>query len=120
MVKTLKVGNGKHYLKIVAVKGGFNVNFFEIQKSFTGFNELTIDKLNVYPNPVSNKIVIKKVGFEYNKVKIIDIAGKIVMHKSTPYKQEFHLPIHLANGMYTVKISNKNDSQIKKIVVENK
>lgn len=119
VVKTIKIDQGKHYFKIVAVTGGFNINYFNIQQSFTGMNELNIDNLQIYPNPVSNQLVIKSTNFRYDKVEIFDLMGKTVMSKSTPYVPELQLPVSLTNGVYVLKISNGQDYQEKIILFNN-
>jgi poly(3-hydroxybutyrate) depolymerase len=119
VVKTITVGKGKHYLKIFATTGGFNINYFNIQQNFTGINELNTDNLRVYPNPASNHIVIKSTSFRYDKIEIFDMMGKAVMSKSIPYVPELQLPVSLTNGVYILKISNGQDHQEKNIVIFN-
>ena len=119
VVKNITLGVGKHYLKIKVVTGGFNLNYFDIQKEFVSINNLNINNITIFPNPASSKIVIKSNGFEYNKVEIIDLAGKTVISKSIPYEREYHLPISLTDGIYTVKISNGITSKIQNIIIKN-
>lgn len=117
VVKTIKIEQGKHYFKIVAVTGGFNINYFNIQQSFTGINELNIDKVVIYPNPASNQVVIKSSGFQYDKVDVIDYMGKTVLSRSQLFEPELKLPLSLANGVYIVKISKGLESKEKRIVI---
>ena len=51
VIKTIKVAPGKHYLKFVATSGGFNINYFRIQKDFTDVNDLKVNNVAIYPNP---------------------------------------------------------------------
>lgn len=117
VVKPIKIDQGKHYLKIVAVTGGFNINYFDIQKSFTGVSDLNIYRIGIYPNPASNQVVIQSTNFRYDSVEIFDMMGKTVMSKSIPYVPELHLPVSLTNGVYIVKISNGQEFQEKRIVI---
>lgn len=117
VVKTIKIDQGKHYLKILAVTGGFNINYFDIQKSFTGVSDLNIYRIGIYPNPASNQVVIQSTNFRYDSVEIFDMMGKTVMSKSIPYVPELHLPVSLTNGVYIVKISNGQEFQEKRIVI---
>jgi len=78
---------------------------------------LNNDDIKVYPNPVSNEMIIRSVDFRFNKVEIIDIMGNTVLLKLTVYKSELHMPVNLSNGMYIVKISNEKQSQLKKIII---
>jgi hypothetical protein len=118
-VKDISIDKGKHYFKIVVVTGGFNINYFDIQEEFVSINDINIDNITIFPNPASSKIVIKSTGFLYNKVEIIDMAGKTVLSKSTPYEPQLQLPVSLSNGVYSVKISNATDSKVKNIVIKN-
>jgi len=117
VVKTIKIDQGKHYFKLVAVTGGFNINYFNVQKVLTDINSLKIDDIIIFPNPASNHIVIKSSGFQYNKVEVIEYLGKIVLSKSVQYEPELNLPISLTNGAYIVKISNGLKYQEKRIII---
>lgn len=120
VVKEITVPKGKHYLKLFTVTGGYNINYFEIQKEFSGVIERNPDNVMIYPNPASNKIVIKSADFRYNKVEIIDTKGKTLMSRTIPYEPEFHLPVSLTNGVYILKISNEKEHQLIKIIIDNK
>jgi hypothetical protein len=117
VVKNITINQGKHYLKIVATNGGFNINYYDI-KIETGIRMINNDKIIVYPNPVSNEIIIRSADFRYNKVEIIDIMGNTVLHRLTAYESELHIPVSLSNGMYILKISNDKQFQLKKIVIK--
>ena len=120
VIKTIKVAPGKHYLKFVATSGGFNINYFRIQKDFTDVNDLKVNNVAIYPNPVSNNLVIRSNDFEYNKIEIIDVLGKTVLSKSVQFESELNFPVSLMNGSYIVRVSNEKQSQQKNIIVENK
>jgi hypothetical protein len=77
------------------------------------------DIITIYPNPVSKEIFIKSGGFQYNKVEIIDMMGKMVLSRLTAHEPELHIPVNLPNGMYIVKISNGNQFQLKRIIIDN-
>jgi len=117
VVKTIKIDQGKHYFKIIAVTGGFNFNFFDFEKSFTGVNELNVDGIKIYPSQTSNFVVINSTSFRYDKVEIFDMTGKVVMSKSIPYQPELQLPVSFSNGVFIVKISNRQDHYEKRIVI---
>lgn len=117
VVNTIKIEQGKHYFKIVAVTGGFNINYFNVQKVLTDISALKIDNIIIFPNPASNHIVIKSSGFQYNKVEVIEYLGKIVLSRSVLYEPELRIPISLKNGAYIVKISNGLKYQEKRIII---
>jgi len=119
VTKNITIGVGKHYLKVVAASGGFNINYSEIKKSATGIGEINDDIIKIYPNPVSKEMIISSTNFQYNKVEIIDIMGKTVLNRLTTHEPELHIPLNLPNGMYIVKISNGKQFQLKRFIIEN-
>jgi poly(3-hydroxybutyrate) depolymerase len=105
---SIPIPRGKHYLKIVVVNGGFNINYFEVQESFESVKEINgMDNVLIYPNPASNSIVIKSPEFQYDQVEILDITGKSVYKDFVTYLPELHLTVKLNNGVYLLKISNR-------------
>jgi hypothetical protein len=120
VVKDIVIPEGKHYLKFLTVSGGFNINYFEIYKEVvSSLNGPVTDNVSVYPNPASNKIMIRSDGFQYNKVEIINTMGTTVMSRSIVYEPELHLPVSLTNGIYILKLSNGKDYHLKNIVINN-
>lgn len=117
--KNIKIPKGKHYLKLVASVGGFNINYFEINNLTTGINEIHNDELTIFPNPISSEMIIQSQNFQYNKIEVIDILGKSVLIKAITYEPELHLPVNLLKGMYIVKFSNEKQVQFKRIIVDN-
>jgi hypothetical protein len=120
VVKDISITTGKHYLKAVATKGGFNFNYMNIYKIPTSIEKVTEANTTIYPNPVSNEITISSVGFKYNKIEIFDALGKMVISKETDEKPVFHLPVSLPDGMYFLKISAEKQYLIKKFMIVNK
>ncbi len=118
VVDNITIAPGKYYLKLVAATGGFNINYFEIQKP-TGISGLNNNIVTIYPNPVSDKIIIKSEDFKYDKIEIINMLGNTVLNTSIAYEKELHIPVDLLNGVYIIKISNENDVQLKRIIVDN-
>jgi hypothetical protein len=110
---------GKHYLKLYATKGGFDINYLEFRSKTTGVKEVNSGQIKVYPNPVSRELYIESVWFKYNKVEIIDIMGKTVLSRLTAHEPVLHIPVDLPNGTYIVKISNGKQFQLKRIIIEN-
>lgn len=109
---------GKHYIKMVAKVGGFNINYFDIHEDKTGIDNVNTGSVKIFPNPANNKISIQSSDFSYNKVEIINMAGSAVQTYLTD-GQEIQLPLNLENGVYFVKLSNNNRYLLEKIVVTN-
>jgi len=114
------IAPGKHYLKIVATKSGFNFNYMDIQVKFTGIVKVFGANVTIYPNPVSNELNISTDEFQYNKVEIFDALGRMVNSKLTTGEPVLRVPVHLSDGIYLVKISNAKQYQLKKFIVANK
>ncbi len=120
IVGDLTIDPGNYYFKLVATNGGFNINYFQIKNIGTGISKVNDDIITIYPNPVSNEMIIISGNFRHNKVEIIDIMGNIVLSRSTAdYGSEIHFPVNLPDGMYIVKFSNEKQVQQKKIIIDN-
>lgn len=120
VAKSISIAPGKHYLKVVATKAGFNLNYMDMQAVQTGIREVAETNITICPNPVSNKMIISSINFHHNKIEIFDVNGNLVISKVTAGESVLHVPVHLSDGMYFVKISNETNYQLKKIVVANK
>ncbi len=120
VVDDIKINPGKHYLKVVARTGGFNINYIIIEPvAETGISKINDDQINIYPNPVSNEMIIRFADFNHDKVEIIDIIGNMVLSRLTANEPELHIPVSLSNGLYFVKISNDRQFQIIRIIIKN-
>ncbi|MDR7210697.1 carbohydrate-binding protein [Flavobacterium piscis] len=120
VVSNITISQGKHYLKVVATKAGFNFNYMDIQAVKLDVNKVTAAAVSVYPNPVSNELIVNSADFHFDKIEIFDALGRLVMSKTVTKEPVLHIPIHLSNGLYFVKISNNSQHQLKKIIVVNK
>jgi len=116
----INMSQGKHYLKVVATKSGFNFNYMDIQEIKTGINNVTDNKVTIYPNPISNEMIINSFDFQHNKIEIFDVMGKLLSYKATAGESVLRIPVDLSDGVYFVKISNETQCQLKKFMVINK
>ena len=75
-----------------------------------GIEEFSNMKVNIYPNPAKNKVMIKSNDiFNY---KIIDLSGEIVMsgdNNTSAIEVDID---HLNSGVYFVKINNKENYKL--------
>lgn len=117
VVKKITIPEGRHYLKFLVATGGFNINYFEIKEPKVGINQKSIETIRIFPNPVTDKMVISSTNFQYNKIEIFDVMGKTVYSKQLTYEPEFQLPIDLPNGVYAVKLSNQKEQISSRIVI---
>jgi hypothetical protein len=113
----ITINAGKHYLKVVASKGGYNMNYIDIA-SATGLDEVSDNSLTVYPNPVVDRMSIRSSNFNYDKVEILNSLG-VVVYADRPanFEQESQISVNLPNGIYFVRISKGNQNRITKMVV---
>jgi len=119
VVKDISISHGKHYLKLIATKAGFNINYMDVELP-TGIRKVTEANANIYPNPVSDEMIINSGGFQPNKIEVFDVMGNMVISRVAVGEPVLHVPVHLPNGMYLVKISNETQHQLKEIMIVNK
>lgn len=82
------------------------------------------EKLNVYPNPASDKLTISidQIGNSNNQVMIYDVLGKqlkkIEFVSTINDANKIEIDVReLSNGTYFVKISSANETATKKIII---
>jgi hypothetical protein len=119
VVADISITQGKHYLKVVATKAGFNLNYIDIQGLSSGLRELTRADITIYPNPAWNEMTISSVDFRHNKIEVYNTLGGLVMSKATAGEPVLRIPINLFNGIYFVKICNDKQYLLKKLMVAN-
>lgn len=117
VVKDISIPKGKHYFKMVTVNGGFNINYFIIDKEFVSVKQVNFDNVSIFPNPASNSITIKSPNFKYNRIEITDTMGRIVMKKMVNYAPELMLSLNLKRGDYLVKLSSDESVYHQKITI---
>jgi lysophospholipase L1-like esterase len=120
IVKNISIPQSKHYLKIVATKGGFNINYMDIYGTVTGIRKSTESNIEIYPIPASDELTISSADFKPTQIDILDVTGNLIVSLSVTGEPVLHIPVHLPEGMYFVKVSNETKYQFKKIVISNK
>ncbi len=80
-------------------------------------NNLDKNKIEVFPNPVSDKLFLKtKYNLKNSKVEIYNTAGQIVKYGNLNSKQ---INVNnLEKGIYILKISNNNYNFYNKFIIE--
>ena len=85
-----------------------------VHQSLLGTEEVTLDSLQVFPNPTNDYIYIRALE-KVDKVEVYDLLGKLVLlNKQT---ERVNLS-SLSKGLYLVKIYSGEASQVKKIHVK--
>ncbi len=86
-----------------------SVGIKEIEPSF---------EFNYFPNPVSQKLNISFTQNDLYKISIIDITGRVV-YQTNGLLQKTEIDLSAFNqGIYSLKVENKNTSTTKKLIVE--
>lgn len=109
------------------IKAIDNVNYEDlnkgVQKKVSPENDLTVNDLNIYPNPNNGVFNLKFNLPEEGKiaVRIFDVNGKEVFSdKERKFKGEYNKEIDLTefgNGTYIISIEQNDKSTVKKIIV---
>ena len=101
---------------------GADTSYFGLAKLYhnenvSGVNEELVGKFNIYPNPAHNVINIEsEATFNYN-INVTDLTGKNILSKTTAGTTRIDVS-DLPMGMYLIKISDSQNSLVKKIVVK--
>ncbi len=77
--------------------------------------ESDLAKVNVYPNPASNRLFFNGITEETN-LTIYSVLGKEVL--SATISNDIYLDLNLLEGMYLLKLSSKGKTLTKKIVIQ--
>lgn len=119
VVFDMTIGHGKHYFKVVSGGNDFHINYIDFERNTTLIKEIKDEHVAIYPNPVSNEMIISSTVFRFNKVEIIDMSGQTVLSQVVARVPELHLRVNLPNGIYVVKISDGLHFQLRMIVIDN-
>jgi len=91
------------YLDNILVKSSETLSFI---------NQDIESDLQVFPNPTSNKLIIK-TSYDIDRIELYDILGKKVMENANTQKLNLNL---LSNGVYILQIYSGKTKLIKRIV----
>lgn len=92
--------------------------FVEKIWSTTSIDEVASNRIRVYPNPASDYLIIETESQEYTEGRLYTIEGKVILDFEVDGKLRLSVR-NLKSGIYFVRIVNKNDVFIEKIVVDN-
>jgi hypothetical protein len=89
---------------------------FKYTPDLSGLNDQSSSTLLVYPNPASHNISV--VG-NSSQIQIVDLLGNIVYQQNVSSTKEINsIDISdLANGIYWIKSSIKNETSIQKVIL---
>ncbi len=100
----------------------FSIVINNIVSHGLSINKVTLDKINIYPNPIKGSIIninLNKVLDSNIEITLYDINGRQVKKQkfSNTSKIIFKAPLSLS-GLYFLKINTAKESAIKKIIIK--
>lgn len=81
-----------------------------------GIEELSGNKISLYPNPTSDYVVLSSNGNGH--LTITDITGKVVYHASVNQTQQYFNIANLSKGIYMVQYTSNHNSFTQKLMIE--
>ncbi|MDB0027084.1 T9SS type A sorting domain-containing protein [Flavobacteriales bacterium] len=82
-----------------------------------GVNE-TLSNVNVYPNPTNGNVTIELGGLTDISIKVTNLIGEVIYEDHKISNSTYNLYIEEAAGLYFVEISNENNKEVVKLLVE--
>lgn len=110
---------GRQTLKLLATTGGYKLNWITFEKvKATGVGNITEKGLSIYLNPTNGELNIKSDTFYFNKVVMVDCAGKQVYSKNMFPAKLISFNPNLPKGIYILKLGNNSLVYNNKIVID--
>jgi hypothetical protein len=84
------------------------------------FNAGSDEKVEIYPNPATNKIIISfyRLLAGETRISIINISEQLMMHARFQNQKQFEMDVSiLRKGIYLVKIQTNAGIETKKLVI---
>jgi len=110
---------GKQKLKLLATKGGWNINWLRFESITSSIGEINSNdkELTIYPNPSSGEFRIEYGSFLFADVEVFDVNGKSVLNKlQHPLSQ----PISLLSspGVFVVRLKSGDNIMSAQLIIE--
>lgn len=100
-------------------KDGWMLDDFQLADWWEGIDDQRNNKaISIYPNPTKGEIsIVKNIGVANgNSIEIIDINGIIVLRQEI---QSSSLRLNLPDGLYFMKLSDKEHIYMSKLIIDN-
>src|SRR6056297_188358 len=81
-----------------------------------GINELEKAGINLYPNPVGDKINIRSTSEQVSRVVVTDLSGRVCLQKTTNNQNEVLNLSKLNSGIYLIQLETEKGKYTAKIV----
>lgn len=84
-----------------------------------GVEEMTVNNVNIYPNPASSNINIKSDMNGEGQVSLIDMTGRVVKNVNVADMSSATINVEdVADGVYFIKIQQEGNCKIDKVVIK--
>jgi N-acetylneuraminic acid mutarotase/predicted GH43/DUF377 family glycosyl hydrolase len=110
------VSNGEAAIIVTAVSGGCTASC-SVRVGPTGIADRPDDHVRLYPNPANDIINIGIENTNSATIEIYNVSGRLVFSKEVNSKVEKIDVSGLSKGMYFVKVMQKNNVNIEKLIV---
>jgi len=83
---------------------------------YTGLDELTVNGLEIYPNPVTDKMMLNFNPSLEGVIRIYDVTMKIIDVIDVSQISSLEYELNVPNGVYTVELITDSERIIKRVV----
>src|SRR5690606_1543350 len=110
------------YIFLLLLITSFSAQAQQVKNSTNTENvktENTLEKVQIYPNPVtSGKFTVNTESNTHKLIEVDDVLGKKVLNtEMTTYQKEVNVS-HLKAGVYILKLTEKNNSVTRKVIIK--
>jgi PKD repeat protein len=113
-------GPGNYLVKLISFNSCDTDTFAQII-SPVGIDEYNSEQVSIYPNPVTDELVVRSSEFgDKSEIRIYNVLGKSVyLQRLTSNVQRVTISIaDLCSGIYFLKINSGNFTVVRKLIVQ--
>lgn len=94
-----------------------NTSYIDCGTTSIGIELNDPNRINIYPNPATDKIYISNLNKENTLVKIYDIKGRLVLENKISNKEYLNIS-KLSKGIYQIKFEGSDWNEMRKLIKE--
>ncbi|MBC8511151.1 MAG: Omp28-related outer membrane protein [Cryomorphaceae bacterium] len=94
-----------------------NTGYTQCAITSSGIELNGLNRVNIYPNPASDKIYISNLKEDNITTKIYDIKGKLVLENKVSNKEYLNIS-KLSKGVYQIKFEGSDWNEVSKLIKE--
>jgi len=99
------------------ITNAINTGYTECGVTSTAIELNGPNRINIYPNPASDKIYISNLKEDNISVKVYDIKGRLVLENKVSNKKYLNIS-KLSKGVYQIKFEGKDWNETRKLIKE--